>query len=246
MGRPINSKYFGNRNYPYDNEQTGGLSGVGGEGVSAVSVSGSFSGKTTATSFTIPSSVIVAPNITGGVKPTLSITFPTATTGVVSVLTSGTGYTSAPTITGAALLALGGGTGTVTLTATLTVSVFKNALSFSSSLTTLGSSAVSGGDIIKQESSRRYLVQNSQGRGPVKLVTSNTLAAGEMNLIATDFDGATYFVKKLTARKATLINRTDTSTALVTLTTDTDGIKTGSTGWTIGSATGTIVTIANV
>jgi len=245
MGRPINSKYFGNRNYPYDNEQTGGLSGVGGEGVSAVSVSGSFSGKTTATVFTIPASAIGVPNITGGVKPTLSITFPTATTGAVSVLTSGTGYTSAPSIFGAALQALGVGTGTVTLTATLTVSLFKNALSFSSYLTT-GSSAVSGGDIIKQESSRRYLVQNSQGRGQVKLVTSNTLAAGEMNLIATDFGGATYFVKKLTARKATLINRTGTSTALVTLTTDTDGIKTGSTGWTIGSATGTIVTIANV
>ena len=66
-----------------------------------------------------------------------------------------------------------------------------------------------------------------------------------MNIIATDWANSTYYVTKLTGRKATLINRTGTSTAMVTLTTDANGIKTGSTGWTLGSATGTIVTIAN-
>ena len=68
-------------------------------------------------------------------------------------------------------------------------------------------------------------------------MASDTLAAGHMNLIATDGSGATFFVTKLTARKATLVNRTSTSTAVVT----------GATaGWTLGAATGTNqVTIAS-
>jgi hypothetical protein len=62
-------------------------------------------------------------------------------------------------------------------------------------------------DIMKQQSSRRYLVINSQGRGTCKLVakSSGSLVAGEMTLIATDSDGGTYYVTKLTARRALLV-----------------------------------------
>jgi hypothetical protein len=222
MGRPINSKFFGNRASPYDNAQTGGVTGVGGEGVATVVVSNSGTLYTTSTTLTATFS---APQIKGGVRATGTAS--TDAAGLVSGFTltlAGTGYTSAPTIT------LPATTGTTaTFTVSLTTAAVQNALAFTSYLTT-GSNAVTGGDILKQEASRRYLVQNSEGVGQVKLVASGTLAAGEMSLIATDGSGATFYVTKLTARKATLVNRTSTSTAVVT----------GATaGWTLGAATGT-------
>ena len=109
----------------------------------------------------------------------------------------------------------------------------QDAIAITSYLTT-GSSAVSGGDIIKQESSRRYLVRNSQGIGQVRIGagtgTNHVLSPGQAHIIATDGGGATYYVTKLTAHKATLINRTSTSTALIT-----DLVA----GWTLDVATGT-------
>ena len=230
MGRPIKSKFFGNRASPYDNAQTGGVTGVGGEGVNTVVVSNSGTLYTTSTTLTATFS---APQIKGGVRATGTAT--TDAAGLVSAFTltlAGTGYTSAPTIT---LPATTGTTATFTVTL-FAASVTQNALAFTSYLTT-GSNAVTGGDILKQQASRRYFVQNSEGVGQVRLVASDTLAAGQMNLIATDGSGATFFVTKLTARKATLVNRTSTSTAVVT----------GATaGWTLGAATGTNqVTIAS-
>jgi hypothetical protein len=223
MGRPIKSKFFGNRASPYDNAQTGGVTGVGGEGVATVVVSNSGTLYTTSTTLTATFS---APQIKGGVRATGTAS--TDAAGLVSGFTltlAGTGYTSAPTIT---LPATTGTTATFTVSLSAT-SVTQNALAFTSYLTT-GSNAVTGGDILKQEASRRYLVQNSEGVGQVKLVASGTLAAGQMSLIATDGSGATFYVTKLTARKATLVNRTSTSTAVVT----------GATaGWTLGAATGT-------
>ena len=136
-----------------------------------------------------------------------------------------------------------------------TTNVKNDSLSFTSYLTT-GSSAVSGGDIIKQESSRRYLVRNSQGVGQVRLSfgygVNHTLQAGNMHLIATDAGGATYYVTKLTARKATLVSRTNTSTALVTLTTDTANSTwpVGQAKWTTNAAftstNGPVVSIASI
>ena len=240
MGRPIKSKFFGNRNSPYDNEQTGGSSGVGGEGVATVAIATTGTLYTTSTTLTATFS---APQITGGVRATGTVTTDASgNTTVVTLLTAGTGYTSAPTV---ALPATTGTTATFTIALTSSV---QNAIAFSSFLLAKdgGANAVTGGDIMKQEASRRYLVKNSEGQGQVKLVASDTLAAGQMNIIATDGSGATYFVKKLTAKKAYLANRTSTSTAVVSAlvaqwTTD------GSAGNTlITAATGTNeVSIAN-
>ena len=112
----------------------------------------------------------------------------------------------------------------------------QDAIKFTSYLTT-GSSAINGGDILKQESSRRYLVQNAQGKGQCKLVTTSTLTAGTMNIIATDFNGSTYYVRKLTAHRAIVVQSTASGSFLVG-----NGI---STGWTLGGATGTVVTVAH-
>ena len=104
--------------------------------------------------------------------------------------------------------------------------------------------AVSGGtaaklsDIVKQEASHRYLVKNTDGIGQCKLVNSSALTAGQMNLVATDWNGSTYYVTKLTARRAVVYQSTSSGGFLVG-----DGV---STGWTLGAATGTTVTIASV
>jgi hypothetical protein len=100
-----------------------------------------------------------------------------------------------------------------------------------------GSSAVVS-DIVKQEASQRYLVKNGQGIGQCRLVASDTPAAGQMNLIATDTNGSTYWVTKLTARRCILTQRT-MSTAYLFATN-------GSAGWTIGSASTGVVSIASV
>lgn len=206
MGRPIKAKFFGNLNLPkYGSEQQG--SGVGGEGVNTIAINNSGTLYTTSTTLTATFS---APQIKGGVAATGQVTTNAAgNIATVTLLTPGSGYTSTPTVS---LPATTGTTATFTIALT---SNRQNGIAFTSYLTT-GSNAVTGGDIIKQESSRRYLVQNSEGRGQVRLVAKDALAAGEMKIIATDGSGATYFVKKLTAKKAYLANRTSTSTAVVT------------------------------
>ena len=61
-------------------------------------------------------------------------------------------------------------------------------------------------DIIKQDNDRRYKVRNTQGVGVCKLVTDGVAnAPGEMTIKATDQSGHTYYVAKLTARKAVLV-----------------------------------------
>jgi len=98
------------------------------------------------------------------------------------------------------------GTG-ATVTATnivLTKTQGIQTINFTAYLST-GSSAIGNGDIIKQEGSRSYLVQNAQGRGRVKLASTSSLTSGTMYIIATDFGGAQYFINKLTSRRAHLV-----------------------------------------
>jgi hypothetical protein len=56
-------------------------------------------------------------------------------------------------------------------------------------------------DILEQKGSHSYQIKNNQGYGRVKLV-AKTPAIGEANIIATDRNGNTYYVTKLTSRKA--------------------------------------------
>jgi hypothetical protein len=73
---------------------------------------------------------------------------------------------------------------------------------------------VSTANIWKQEGSRSYLVENNDGTGRCKLVSTSTLTAGQMNLVATDANGSTYYVKKLTAYRASLVQSTMTRSFL--------------------------------
>ena len=230
MGRPLNKKYFANTNY-----QDFGTAGVGGESTASVAVTGTFAGKTLGT-YTIPASVISAPQITGGAKPTLTLTMLTEDTASVAVVTPGSGYTSTVTISGAALQALGGaGTGTVVLTATMTTGAAARQNGIQCEAQIGAGSEVTTGDIIKQVGSKRYKVQTSDGTAVCKLVTTAALGANEMSIVATDSAAGTYFVKKLTSRKAVLIPIDGTQFA--------SGVTAK---WTFGSAVvDTTVTIAN-
>lgn len=229
MGRPIKKKFFANVISPYQDHATGGKTGVGGEGVSAVVLSTSSLAVSTLT-VTVSFS---APTIAGGVTATGTPVKTGNTVTSVLITDAGSGYITAPTVsfTGTNMTSWATDIGTATLT-----SGRQNAIAFSSYLTT-GSNQLVNGDILKQEASRRYLVQNSEGKGQCRLVTTSNLTAGTMNIVATDWNGSTYYVKKLTARKAVLVQSTVSTAFLVG-----DGIATG---WTLNGATGTVVTIAH-
>lgn len=232
MGRPLNKKYFANTNYA-----TFGTANVGGESVASVTVvAGDSAGYVTgeAVSFS-------APQITGGAYPVATIV---ATAGAVTsvVITSkGSGYTSAPTAT---VTTAAGTQTTLTLTPVLTTgaAVRQNGIKCEAQI---GAGAeVTTGDIIKQVSGRRYKVQTSGGVGVCKLVTIEAKDAGQMSIKATDSAGNTYFVAKLTARKAVLVPAANVHGGTTTIGSQ---FATGTTAkWTFGAAVvNTTVTIEN-
>ncbi len=230
MGRPLHKKYFGNRNIGSASVTTD--DGIGGQAVASIAVTGSFSGKTTATPFAV---TISAPNLPNGVQAVATITFSSATAGTVTITEGGSGYTSVPTTT----CTLGGGTGNPTLTATLSVDTGavgsatndENAISMTAFLT--GGSAVAV-DIIKQVSTRRYKVTDGTRTGIVALTSTLADAAGEGSIQATDASAGTYFVTKLTKNRATLTRGTGTVYD-----------EGASVPWTFDTATATVCKIAN-
>jgi hypothetical protein len=240
MGRPLNKKYFANTNYAKF-----GTANTGGESAASVAVTGTFGSKTPGT-YDIPASVISAPQITGGAKPTMTLTYVTASTATVAVVTAGSGYTGTVTISGAALQALGGaGTGTIVLTATMTTGATarQNGIKCETQYGA-GDAEITTGDIIKQVSTRQYKVQTSQGTGRFKLVTTEAKAAGEMSIKATDSAGNTYFVAKLTARRVVLVPAANVHGGTTTI--GSQFASGTSAKWTFGAAVvNTTVTIEN-
>ena len=96
-------------------------------------------------------------------------------------------------------------------------------------------------DIKKQVSGRRYKVTTSEGTLTCKLVTDGVAnAAGEMTITATDANGNTYYVSKLTAHLATLVRLVDDGG-------DEDWVyATGARApWSFAAASGSVVQIAN-
>ena len=200
MGRPLNKKYFANTNY-----QDFGTANVGGESVASVPNATGLTGMTYLTGgpYTIAASDISAPQIAGGEKPVLSFQPTSATAGTITVVSAGSGYTSAPTVVVRGSLASGSGTTTKTAVLTSNGTARQNGLMCEAQVT--GGSDNTAGDIIKQVSAKRFKVQTADGTGVCKLVTSENLADGEMSLKATDSAGGTYFVSKISGRKVTLV-----------------------------------------
>lgn len=230
MGRPIQKKYFANTNY-----ELFGTANVGGESVASVTVDVQGTGYTSATT-TVTFS---GPDIAGGVLATGTATIVAGAVTEIVVTNGGSGYTSAPTVTvtdsdvGAEVA----GTYTAVLTSTK-----QNGMKCEAQIT--GGSDNVLGDIIKQVSSKRYKVQTADGTEVCKLVTTENKGDGEMSIKATDSEGKTYFVKKLTARKAVLVPAAnvhgDTTSA------GTQFASGATAKWTFGSAVlNTTVTIEN-
>lgn len=216
MGRPIKSKYFGT--------QKG--QGVGGESVASVTLS--------TTSFAVSTLTVTvvfgAPNLAGGTLAAGTAVKTGNTVTSVTITDPGSGYTSAPsvTFTGTNMSSVGAAT------AVLTSSVLD--VIECTAYIPGGSSAVSG-DIQEQVASKKYRVVTADGTGPCKLVTTSTLAAGEMYIGATDSNGSTYFVKKLTARRAVLVQRTVNGSF--------EFADNTAAGWTLDSAATGVVLIDN-
>ena len=232
MGRPLNKKFFANTNYA-----TFGTADVGGESVASVTVvSGNSASYVTGNAVSFS-----APQITGGAYPVATIV---ATAGAVTsvVITSGgSGYTSAPTAT------VTSGTGTqttLTLTPVLTTGATARQNGIKCEAQISAGSEVTTGDIIKQVSGRRYTVQTSDGTAVCNLVTTEAKDANQMSIKATDSDGNTYFVAKLTARLVVLVPAANVHGGTTTIGSQ---FASGTTAkWTFGAAVAsTTVTIEN-
>jgi hypothetical protein len=228
MGRPLNHRFFGdnNQNATNNNEATGG------EGVASVTAPAGTLGTLVNGTYTIPAASITAPQIAGGKKAVLSVVVTAATTYTVTVVSPGTGYTAAPTITFNGSVA--GGTGSATPVATLTTSSVPNALSVQA-ITSGSTNRTSGNDIIRQTGSKRFQVRTQDGVAICKLVQATPAAVGEMAIVATDSASGTYWVRKITNRTVVLVRNSGTQFAT--------GVPVK---WTLGSAVnGVSVTLAN-
>lgn len=72
----------------------------------------------------------------------------------------------------------------------------------------VGSANVLDADIEKQTSTNDYVMTTTDGTSRVALTTTDTPAPGGAYIVATDANGSTYWVTKLTAHRATLVRRT--------------------------------------
>lgn len=191
MGRPIKSKYFGTRKG----------AGVGGEGVSSVTIAAVNPPNSTG-SITVSFS---GPAIAGGTTATGTVVKTGNTVTSVTITNAGSGYLTAPTVTFTGTYHVAYHT---SATSVLTSSVSDVIRCVAYIPTANGGTAPVFGDIKEQVASKKYRVQTSEGTGVCRLVSTSTIAAGQMTILATDANTSTYYVKKLTARRAVLARTT--------------------------------------
>ena len=199
MGRPLGKKYFGG-DYNYRN--TG--EAVGGEGVASVTVGGTnnSSGYTTGDAVTFS-----APQIAGGATATGTVVATAGAIVSITITDAGSGYTSAPTVTAAT-----GTIGTTTLTAVLTTGASARRNAIAPQVRISSTNRTSGNDIVKQKGSKRFVCTSQDGTALCTLVARTPAAAGEMAIAATDSQGSTYWVKKITKNKVELVQNADGGT----------------------------------
>ncbi len=228
MGRPLNKKYFANTNYA-----NFGTANVGGESVASVTIAGEFSGFTAATTTV----TFAAPGLANGVTATgTAVIDGTGNVTGITITNPGSGYLTAPAVT-IADSDVGAEVTTGTATAVLTANGAARQNSIKCEAQVGAGTEVTVGDIIKQVSTRRYKVTTGDGTAVCALVTTADLNANEMSITATDSNSNTYFVSKLTAHKATLVQIAGGSNYLYT-----DG---QAAPWSFSAAANGTVQIAN-
>jgi hypothetical protein len=231
MARSLNKKYFGNRNI--GSTSTTADDDIGGNGIASVTIAGSWSGFTQATSTV----TFTAPQLPGGVTATGTVTITAGAPTLVTMTENGSGYTALPTVTIADSDVGAETSGTATAVYQVDSGAVGSATNNENAITAYA--YVTGGsrkvaDIIKQVSGTRYKVKTADGTMICKLKSSASSAAGEMEIVATDASSGTYYVTKLTAHKATLTR--GTGTVYVT------GVATP---WTFSTADATYCKIPN-
>jgi hypothetical protein len=232
MGRPLNKKYFGNRNF---GTAVTTDDGIGGKGIASVTIAGVWSGFTQATS-TVTFS---APELPGGVTATGTVTITAGAPTLVTMTNKGSGYTALPTVTIADSDVGAETSGTATAVFEVDTGAVgsstnnENAISMTAFLTGGSAGPV---DIIRQVSTRRYKVTDGTRTGIVTLKSSVATAAGEGSVRLLDTDGGTYFATKITAHKATITRGTGVQTAFAT----NDAVQ-----WNMTAATATSLLIDN-
>lgn len=155
---------------------------------------------TTAGDYTaLPADVSIVGHTGGGTGALFNLTYKVLS---VEVTTAGSGYESAPAVADAP-------DGNATFTATMTASGVAAIIAYAF---TAGASKVA--DIVKQVSSRYYKVKTADSTVGVDdralLVTATPVAVGEMTIMGTDAAAGTYYITKLTARRATVTPGTGT------------------------------------
>jgi hypothetical protein len=206
MGRPLNKKYFGNRNI--GSTSTTADDKIGGKSIESVTISGSWSGFTQATS-TVTFS---APELPNGVTAIGTVTITAGAPTLVTVLEKGSGYVSLPTVTIADSDVGAETSGTATAVFAIDTGPVgsatndENAIICYAKTTTGGTRQIA--DIIKQVSGTRYKVRTADGVAICKLRTDGGTGTYTMDISAYDTAGAgagEYWVSKLTARNVTLV-----------------------------------------
>ncbi len=118
----------------------------------------------------------------------------------------GSGYLGTETFT---VTTANGATGTAPAGTIVLTTTQENAIVIYANTSGSGSTGKIG-DIVKQTNATSYKVTTADGTAVCRLSTDATPASGFAYIVATDSNSATYFVTKLTAHRATLVNKTGT------------------------------------
>jgi hypothetical protein len=206
MGRPLNKKYFGNRNI--GSVSTTADDKIGGNSIASVTISGSWSGFTQATS-TVTFS---APELPNGVTATGTVTITAGAPASVTITEAGSGYVSLPTVTIADSDVGAETSGTATAVFAIDTGNIRSATNDENAIICYAKTTTGGtrqiADIIKQVSTTRYKVKTADGIAICKLRTDGGTGTYTMDISAYDTAGAgagEYWVSKLTARNVTLV-----------------------------------------
>ena len=174
----------------------------GSNAVTAVNISGTSRGEFTSIDGTgITTWAVVG---AGGSNAQITVTFRVKS---ISVTEQGSGYVTAPNLSWSAV---NGGTMPSAQTPTLTTDSGSAGSTTNQENSIITYAYVTGGslkvgDIVKQSNDRRYKVKTADGTEVCMLKSTIATAAKEMNVVATDSAGGTYYVVKLTSRKAVLV-----------------------------------------
>jgi hypothetical protein len=235
MGRPIKKKFFANLNAPdYGSVPLG--SGVAGERFSTITVTNTATNGLYSTSTAVTWTASTPQLANGTVATGTAVVSTAGRITALNISNAGAGYTSTASVT--VTISPNSASTAATYVVSLTSGQVTNAIAAYARVT--GAASATLADIIKQEASHRYLVQTSTGTDQCKLVATNSPGVKQMYVVATDNLNNTYWVTKLTARRAVLTQRSTATVQGYVFATN------QSAGWTLGSASTGTVSIANV